>query len=380
MKTTTLAAVLSCNALIASVASADFTVDAAVNWSASLDDTSTGAGYFFTVAQYLEYDLGGFTGKSWRETAPDWRLPESWEGKVDAALNWQDGVAILFKDGEYVRYALEASEPAGPPRPSSKDWRLPRSWRGRVVAAANWGDGFAYLFRGTQYIRYKIGRMKPLGRPRNGERDFQLPTDWNGRVDAAVSWGNGTVYLCGGASVVEFATKGKAPVPEPKDTYAIFVDSSSSVEAKASTAPAQPASPAPVPASLRDAMLAEHNRVRASINVGPLEWSDVLAAHAQDWATTLSSRGCQLEHRQGGKYGENLAMWTGQQPVSFAVKMWESERQLYDGGPFNERNFEAGHCTQFVWRNSSRVGCATATCGDTTVAVCNYDPPGNFLG
>jgi pathogenesis-related protein 1 len=43
-----------------------------------------------------------------------------------------------------------------------------------------------------------------------------------------------------------------------------------------------------------------------------------------------------------------------------------------------------GHYTQVVWRNTQRVGCGYSTCqsqGYTfEIWVCNYDPPGNFIG
>jgi hypothetical protein len=43
-----------------------------------------------------------------------------------------------------------------------------------------------------------------------------------------------------------------------------------------------------------------------------------------------------------------------------------------------------GHYTQVVWRNTERVGCGYSTCQaqgfNFEVWVCNYDPPGNFIG
>ena len=40
-----------------------------------------------------------------------------------------------------------------------------------------------------------------------------------------------------------------------------------------------------------------------------------------------------------------------------------------------------GHFTQVVWKNTARLGCGKATAADGwTYVVCNYDPPGNFVG
>ena len=37
--------------------------------------------------------------------------------------------------------------------------------------------------------------------------------------------------------------------------------------------------------------------------------------------------------------------------------------------------------TQVVWRDSQVMGCAAASCADKSqIWVCNYDPPGNFVG
>ena len=39
-----------------------------------------------------------------------------------------------------------------------------------------------------------------------------------------------------------------------------------------------------------------------------------------------------------------------------------------------------GHYTQLVWKNTTEVGCAKVTCGNQTIWVCNYNPPGNYVG
>ena len=45
-----------------------------------------------------------------------------------------------------------------------------------------------------------------------------------------------------------------------------------------------------------------------------------------------------------------------------------------------------GHYTQLVWRDSVRIGCAVHRCsplpgfGPADLIVCEYDPPGNWVG
>ena len=61
------------------------------------------------------------------------------------------------------------------------------------------------------------------------------------------------------------------------------------------------------------------------------------------------------------------------------VETWAAELADYDAKK-NRCKGVCGHYTQIVWRKSQRLGCGMASCGDTEVWVCNYDPPGNFLG
>lgn len=161
------------------------------------------------------------------------------------------------------------------------------------------------------------------------------------------------------------------------------------------TTPTQPraAGPAPAPAaSPRDpepgrlaGITAAHNRVRAGVGVAPLEWSPELARYAQRWADRLKQRGCRLEHRPSSgpdaqRHGENLYSGTGRAPAAAeVVDMWAAEVASYDAKR-NRCKGVCGHYTQVVWRASQRVGCAMATCGATEVWVCNYDPPGNYVG
>jgi pathogenesis-related protein 1 len=130
-----------------------------------------------------------------------------------------------------------------------------------------------------------------------------------------------------------------------------------------------------------------HNRIRADVGVGPVSWSNKLAAYAQRWADRLASTHCALKHRpSSGEWkqlcGENLFMGTvGRYGVVDAVKAWESEKAHYRGQPLHPSDsYDIGHYTQMVWRHSKQIGCAKAECLGNLIVVCNYDPPGNVLG
>lgn len=130
-----------------------------------------------------------------------------------------------------------------------------------------------------------------------------------------------------------------------------------------------------------------HNRARAEVGVEPLVWSRSLAVWAQSWADHLASTSCRMEHRpRSGRwrqlYGENLLMGrAGYHGVVDAPREWEKEKPLYRGAALSSSNWHpAGHYTQMVWKNTSRIGCAKAECHGNVIVVCNYDPPGNVLG
>ncbi len=145
----------------------------------------------------------------------------------------------------------------------------------------------------------------------------------------------------------------------------------------------------------RDSVLREHNRARRAVGAPPLAWSADLSRYAQAWANHLAASSCDLHHRQelkredGQSYGENLAAGgfaggdSGWSPAE-GVRDWVDEKIYYKGGPLGADWHPAGHYTQVVWRSTRRVGCGLATCrkGEWTwrLLVCNYDPPGNFMG
>jgi pathogenesis-related protein 1 len=126
-------------------------------------------------------------------------------------------------------------------------------------------------------------------------------------------------------------------------------------------------------------MMALHNSLRASVHVPPLEWSDHLASVAEDWAKSLIGHG-QFYHSKNKHYGENLAEFRGgKASAKQAFELWAAEAKNYDHKS-NHCQGACGHYTQAVWSATRQVGCAVARGAGREVWVCEYSPPGNFVG
>jgi pathogenesis-related protein 1 len=137
---------------------------------------------------------------------------------------------------------------------------------------------------------------------------------------------------------------------------------------------------APDPAvSLAREMLAAHNQVRARVDQPPLRWSDRLSVQAQDWASHLLQEG-DFYHRPHPKFGENLFEIMGSRiSAAEVVGYWAAEARDYSYRANTCRGM-CGHYTQLVWNDTREVGCAVASEPGREVWVCNYDPPGNWVG
>ena len=152
------------------------------------------------------------------------------------------------------------------------------------------------------------------------------------------------------------------------------------------------------PQELQQSMLAAHNPVRLSLKLQPLTWSNDLAQYAQQWAQHLAAQGCKMQHRQhAGKarlqVGENI-YWAS--PVTWSdgrrevqgigsadvVSAWADEVHDYHYASNTcKAGKQCGHYTQVVWRDTKQVGCGMSLCPDQgQIWVCNYDPPGNWVG
>lgn len=154
-----------------------------------------------------------------------------------------------------------------------------------------------------------------------------------------------------------------------------------------------------------EAWLTPHNTLRAGTLAGvtldpmpspalpALVWSASAEAVARAWA-----EGCDYRHNPGRNAGgvprgENIAATApaGRADVTpaWVVGQWGSEWADYRYASNScGAGRVCGHYTQLVWRATTHVGCARATCNSPFGAqyptwdyfVCNYEPPGNYTG
>lgn len=134
-----------------------------------------------------------------------------------------------------------------------------------------------------------------------------------------------------------------------------------------------------------DGFVKVHNFYRNKTGVPDLVWDQDLADYAAIWAKHLKqTNGCRMQHRTGANkiksYGENLAWASGRSLNPYEVtKMWYDEIKDYNYSN-NRCSGVCGHYTQVIWKTSVRIGCAKDKCGNSEIWVCNYDPPGNWVG
>ena len=124
-----------------------------------------------------------------------------------------------------------------------------------------------------------------------------------------------------------------------------------------------------------------------AVPILPLHWSDALAETAQNYANQ-----CVWAHSGTSGLGENLYASAPPSAVqSAAATSWASEAADYDyANNVCAPGEQCGHYTQMVWRNTTQVGCGITNCStgspfgasfpNWTIVVCNYTPPGNYVG
>lgn len=152
----------------------------------------------------------------------------------------------------------------------------------------------------------------------------------------------------------------------------------------------------------QDSVLWHHNRARANHGASNLQWSTDCEAAAKTAAEmcdfthhTVDGQGQNLFTVSGDAYnvtggitdswykGEaDIYTWWGQEPPHDAA----------DSSSLDMTTFEKyGHATQILWKSTTHVGCVTIDCGSKMTVggvsstmnkytVCNYSPPGNYVG
>jgi len=134
--------------------------------------------------------------------------------------------------------------------------------------------------------------------------------------------------------------------------------------------------------AMRSSILKEHNKERQLLNIPDLIWSDELAEYAAEWALELAEADAGIHHRESNGFGENIS-WFSRAPYDFSsgVSLWNEEKKYFRNKAIGNDWAKTGHYTQVIWKNTQRVGCGCALgASKTFFFVCNYDPPGNYVG
>lgn len=151
----------------------------------------------------------------------------------------------------------------------------------------------------------------------------------------------------------------------------------------ASIPSAQP-NPKTTAANATEQFLTAHNKARAAVNVAPLTWSPELYSDASLFVRyQRDKKGCEFADLGSSRYGANQAWASYPASPLEVVGSWADEKQYYNHAKNTcEAGHECGTYTQVVWRKTTQVGCAQATCAKegATLTICLYFPHGNVQG
>lgn len=220
-----------------------------------------------------------------------------------------------------------------------------------------------------------------------------VPTT-SSKVEAAVT----TVWV--DAYDEPTTTSSKKTTKKTSAAAAVETTAAAAVEATAAAESGSSTGSLSLDQSYQAVMLDYHNLHRANHSVDALTWDTTLAGYAQTIAET-----CVFAHdmdQGNGGYGQNLASWgstgdisdlqnkCGAQSVTDQWYNSEMDNWSYYGqeNPPSSLGLDLyGHFTQVVWKDTTKVGCATVLCTagkmydfDAWYTVCNYNPQGNYGG
>lgn len=202
-------------------------------------------------------------------------------------------------------------------------------------------------------------------------------------------------------------TTAAASIPVVDSTSAVYVPPTTteppatSTAAAASTSAALSSSAAEtssaakaVATSYQQLVVAHHNVHRSNHSAPAIAWDAGLANTALSIAKT-----CEYKHNTtagGGGYGQNIAAGVPAANIGVVISdlFYNGEVNYYSGlygqAQPDMSNFgHWGHFSQIVWKDTTKIGCATYDCSATGLAntgsnvpphftVCNYGTPGNY--
>jgi pathogenesis-related protein 1 len=177
-------------------------------------------------------------------------------------------------------------------------------------------------------------------------------------------------------------------------------DATTSHDASGSTDTGSPGADASGLCADQAAWLTPMNAARAAVNAGepPLVCDPIAVQVALNYANKCmyahnANRSADYTALGGtGGLGENIAAGAPTQSISGAVTSWLNEAPNYNHATNTcAAGQVCGHYTQIVWKATTGVGCAHVSCttnspfgtfsgGKWDFSVCDFNPPGNFVG
>ncbi|PRP88708.1 cysteine proteinase [Planoprotostelium fungivorum] len=127
--------------------------------------------------------------------------------------------------------------------------------------------------------------------------------------------------------------------------------------------------------------LAALNNVRANVyppaatNLTSLTWDSDLASKAQNWVNQ-----CNIGPNPANRWlrTETYALDTYGLTIAQVIGQWNLEAREFNWDLFNIRS--AKNYTAIVWQNTTKVGCASASCNGGTYHQCVFSTRGNYPG
>jgi hypothetical protein len=157
--------------------------------------------FFFKDRTYTRYNLSAFK--------PDLNYPKAirnnWPGvnwtNIDATAAWEQGIIVLFKGNEVIKYDTE-NLTALPGYPKSFRDEFGFHWSNIDAACVREGNKL-YLFKGKKYIKYDLyAEEVEQGYPLNINFGWKgIPWD---SVDAVLNWNDKKYYLFKGNEYIRY--------------------------------------------------------------------------------------------------------------------------------------------------------------------------------
>jgi hypothetical protein len=154
-----------------------------------------------------DIDADAVSGGPWALSALWSGLPAEFQGGTDAAVNWGNGKAYLFRGDAYVRVDIATRTCETAAKTIAGNWpgMAEAGFGDGLQAAVNYGNGSAYFFKGDQFCTYDIAGDRVTGAV-GTIASWKLAADgsFDGDLDAVINYGNGRLYFFKAGAYVRF--------------------------------------------------------------------------------------------------------------------------------------------------------------------------------